>query len=101
MIVHPRDGGVVNLLQKVLRGPLLLGAHTKVGEHPEKLLVCGCCTDICVLHTVTDARNRDYRVQVYTDCVAVIDQDMARFALKHMEQILGVELVSLGEGSSS
>jgi nicotinamidase-related amidase len=68
---------------------------------PERILVCGCCTDICVLHTVTDARNRDYRVQVYTDCVAVIDQDMARFALKHMDQILGAELVSLGEGSSS
>jgi nicotinamidase-related amidase len=68
---------------------------------PEGILVCGCCTDICVLHTVTDARNRDHRVQVYTDCVAVIDQDMARFALKHMEQILGAELVSLGEGSSS
>lgn len=66
---------------------------------PEKVLVCGCATDICVLHTVTDARNRDHRVQLYTDCVAVIDEDMARFALKHMERILGVELVSL-EGKS-
>ena len=66
---------------------------------PEKVMVCGCCTDICVLHTVTDARNRDHRVQLYTDCVAVIDEDMARFALKHMDKILGVELVSL-EGES-
>jgi len=66
---------------------------------PEKIMVCGCATDICVLHTVTDARNRDHRVQLYTDCVAVIDEEMARFALKHMERILGVELVSL-EGES-
>jgi nicotinamidase/pyrazinamidase len=66
---------------------------------PEKIMMCGCCTDICVLHTVTDARNRDHRVQLYTDCVAVIDEEMARFALRHMERILGVELVSL-EGES-
>jgi nicotinamidase/pyrazinamidase len=66
---------------------------------PEKIMMCGCCTDICVLHTVTDARNRDHRVQLYTDCVAVIDEEMAGFALRHMERILGVELVSL-EGES-
>ena len=69
--------------------------------HPEKILVCGCCTDICVLHTVADARYRDHRVQLYTDCVAVIDENMARFALKHMDQILGVELTALGEESPS
>jgi nicotinamidase-related amidase len=77
---------------------------TDLGQHlgelqPERIMVCGCCTDICVLHTVTDARNRDHRVQLYTDCVAVIDEEMARFALRHMERILGVELVSL-EGES-
>ena len=29
---------------------------------PEKLIVCGVCTDICVCHTVSDARNREYEV---------------------------------------
>ena len=31
---------------------------------PEKVIVCGVCTDICVLHTTADARNRDYPVEV-------------------------------------
>ena len=32
-------------------------------------------TDICVLHTVADARNRDYRVEVPADCVATFDEE--------------------------
>jgi len=61
---------------------------------PEKLIVCGVCTDICVLHTVADARNRDYPVDIYTDCVASFDEEAHRFALKHMEKILGAKLVT-------
>ena len=66
---------------------------------PDNLIVCGVCTDICVLHTVADARNRDYPVKVYTDCVASFDQEAHNFALKHMEKILGAKLVSLHQGS--
>lgn len=69
---------------------------------PAKILVCGVCTDICVLHTVADARFREYEVEVYTDCVATFDEQMHRFGLKHMDEILGPELVSLdGEASSA
>ena len=42
---------------------------------PDKLVVCGVCTDICVLHTTSDARNRDYQVEVPADCVASFDPD--------------------------
>ena len=63
---------------------------------PGKVLVCGVCTDICVMHTVADARYRDYEVQVYTDCVATFDEEMHRFGLKHMDEILGARLVSVG-----
>ncbi len=62
---------------------------------PQRILACGCCADICVMHTVADARSRDYEVRVYTDCTAVIDEEMARFTLKHMDKVLGAELVSL------
>jgi len=68
---------------------------------PEKIHVCGVCTDICVMHTVADARARDYEVQVYTDCVASFDEEMHRFGLKHMDEILGAELVSVDPASSS
>ena len=60
---------------------------------PEKLIVCGVCTDICVLHTAADARNRDYAVEVPTDCVASFDQQNHRWALDHMEKVLGASLV--------
>ena len=60
---------------------------------PEKVIVCGVCTDICVLHTAADARNRDYAVEVPTDCVATFDPDAHRWALQHIDKILGARLV--------
>jgi nicotinamidase-related amidase len=60
---------------------------------PEKLIVCGVCTDICVMHTVADARNRDYAVEVPRDCVASFDPEAHEFALKHMEKVLGAKVV--------
>ena len=61
---------------------------------PEKVIVCGVCTDICVMHTAADARNRDYPVEVPTDCVASFDPEAHDYALKHMDKILGAKLVS-------
>ena len=60
---------------------------------PEKVIVCGVCTDICVLHTTSDARNRDYRVEVPADCVATFDPDAHTWALGHLEKILGAQVV--------
>ncbi len=66
---------------------------------PEKLIVCGVLTNICVLHTVADARHRDYPVDVPVDCVASPDEKAHRFALEHMEKILGAKLITLGGAS--
>jgi len=66
---------------------------------PEKLIVCGVCTDICLLHTVADARNRDYEVEVPVDCVASFDEKAHYSALEHMEKILGAKLTSFRVGS--
>jgi len=63
---------------------------------PEKLIVCGVCTDICVCHTVSDARSRGYEVEVPVDCVASFDEKAHHFALGHMERILGAKLTGLG-----
>ena len=60
---------------------------------PEKIIVCGVCTDICVCHTVANARNRDYPVEVPVDCVASFDEKAHYFALEHMEKVLGARLV--------
>ena len=61
---------------------------------PEKLIVVGVCTDICVMHSVADARYRDYPVEVPADCVATFDPEAHRWALQHMETILGAKVVA-------
>ncbi len=62
---------------------------------PERLIVCGVCTDICVLHTVADARNRGYEVEVPVDGVASSDERAHHFALEHMERVLGAKLTNV------
>jgi nicotinamidase-related amidase len=66
---------------------------------PREVTVVGVCTDICVLHTVADLRNRDFAVTVPADAVATFDapnhpgDDVQRFALDHMRGILGAHVV--------
>lgn len=59
---------------------------------PDKVIVCGVCTDICVCHTAADARNRDYEVEVPVDCVASFDLAAHHAALQHMEKVLGATI---------
>ena len=61
--------------------------------NPEVIVICGVCTDICVMHTVADARNRGYEVEIPVDCVASFDNKAHFFALEHMEKGLGARLV--------
>ena len=60
---------------------------------PSKLIMCGVLTDICVMHTVADARNRDYKVEIPVNCIASPNEAAHRFALEHMEKVLGARLV--------
>lgn len=62
---------------------------------PGTVKVAGICTDICVMHTVADLRNRDYHVMVYEDGLASFDAESHRFGLRHMKDILGVEVGSI------
>ncbi len=59
---------------------------------PEKVIVVGVCTDICVNYTVADLRNRDYSVEVPARCVASFDEEAHRYALIHMEKVLGARI---------
>ncbi|MFO8009630.1 MAG: nicotinate phosphoribosyltransferase [Dehalococcoidia bacterium] len=62
-------------------------------KNPDKIIVCGVCTDICVLHTVADATLEGYTVEVPVDCVASFDERAHKFALEHIEKVLGATLV--------
>ncbi|MDQ6711104.1 MAG: cysteine hydrolase [Candidatus Dormibacteraeota bacterium] len=67
--------------------------------HPDRVTVVGVCTDICVLHTVADLRNRDYRVFVPAEAVATFDapghegDEVQRFALAHLATVLGATVL--------
>lgn len=62
-------------------------------ENPENVIVVGVCTDICVLYTTADLRNRDYQVTIPKDCVRALDVDNTNAWLAHLENILGVQVV--------
>ncbi|MEW6034187.1 MAG: nicotinate phosphoribosyltransferase [Chloroflexota bacterium] len=66
------------------------------GVEVEEVVICGVCTDICVLHTVAGARDRGYGVEVPVDCVASFDGRAHAFALQHMEKVLGAKLTNVG-----
>ncbi|HID11347.1 MAG TPA: cysteine hydrolase, partial [Candidatus Latescibacteria bacterium] len=54
----------------------------------EKLIITGCVTNICVLYTAVDALMRGYEVEVPEDCVAALDEEDGRFALKQIREVL-------------
>jgi nicotinamidase/pyrazinamidase len=69
---------------------------------PDVVEVIGVCTDICVLHTVADLRNRDYAVVVRPDLVETYDapghdgDTIDAFALDHMRDVLGARVEPVG-----
>lgn len=71
-------------------------------KNPEKVVVVGVCTDICVLYTIIGLRNiklpnMDYEVIVPKDCVRAFDIPHTDVWLAHMENVLGVQVVEKQE----
>ncbi|UUZ95643.1 cysteine hydrolase [Paenibacillus sp. P25] len=59
----------------------------------DEVHLIGVCTDICVLHTAVDAYNKGFRIVVHEGAVASFDQEGHVWALKHMRQVLGAEII--------
>jgi len=60
---------------------------------PDKIIVVGVCTHICVLFVTAEARLRDYPVEVPRDCVASFDPQWHEIGLKYMQEVTGAKLV--------
>lgn len=66
---------------------------------PDEVHICGFCTDICVLHTTSDLRNRDYDVVVRSEGCETFDapghghEEVNRWAFAHIERVLGARVV--------
>jgi nicotinamidase/pyrazinamidase len=60
---------------------------------PDLVEVVGVCTNICVLYTVEELRNRDIPTRVYRAGVASFDNEAHEWALKQMQSVLGAEII--------
>jgi nicotinamidase/pyrazinamidase len=66
---------------------------------PDEVHIIGFCTDICVLHTAADLRNRDFDVVVRRDAVETFNapghdnREVNGWALAHIEDVLGAKVV--------
>jgi nicotinamidase/pyrazinamidase len=107
-----REANVVDELQPFLASGTLLRKRRYSGffetnlqalleaDRPDQVTVVGVCTDICVLHTVADLRNRDYRVVVPAGAVATFDapghpgDQVQRWALSHLSGVLGARVLA-------
>lgn len=70
------------------------GLEKVLKEHQvEEAEIVGVCTSICIMDTVGDLRNRDYKVTVSKEGVADFDEEAHQFALKRMEKIYGVKVI--------
>jgi nicotinamidase-related amidase len=54
----------------------------------DEVLICGVLTNICVLYTAMDALQRGIRVIVPEPCVAGVDPDDHKFALRQITEVL-------------
>lgn len=59
----------------------------------KELYLVGVCTNICVLYTAKDARERGYSVKIYKDGVASFDEKAHEFALVEAKNTLGCEVI--------
>jgi nicotinamidase/pyrazinamidase len=64
----------------------------------DSVRICGVCTDICVLHTTADLRNRDIAVTVAVHATGTFDAPghpaaaVQEFAVRHLHRVLGARL---------
>jgi nicotinamidase/pyrazinamidase len=66
---------------------------------PDEVHIIGFCTDICVLHTAADLRNRDFDVVVRRNAVETFNapghdnREVNGWALAHIGDVLGAKVV--------
>ncbi len=69
-------------------------AYLLAQQETERLILTGQVTEQCILYTALDAYVRHFPVVVPPDCVAHIDADLGKAALRMMEQNMRAKIVS-------
>lgn len=60
-----------------------------------KIWVCGILTNICVLHTIADARSLNYEVTLLKDCTEALNDNDYEYAIHHITSVLGADVITL------
>ncbi len=59
----------------------------------DSVVLCGVCTDICVLHSAVDAYNLGLGITVHGSCVASFNQIGHSWALEHFKSALNAAVI--------
>ena len=84
--------------ERVIAKTTLLGFYNTelenylVSRRVDELILTGCVTNICVYFIAVEAVVRGFKVRVFADSVAPLDDREGEFALLQMEKILGVRI---------
>ncbi len=59
----------------------------------DELIITGCVSNICILHTASSAVLRGYRVEIPLSCISSLDEDSKQCAVEHFKNVLNVKVV--------
>ncbi len=76
------DGFYNTVLDELLRGLDI-----------DKLIITGCVSDICILHTASSAVLRGYDVEIPLNCISSLNENSRQCAIDHFKNVLNVKLV--------
>jgi nicotinamidase/pyrazinamidase len=58
----------------------------------DKIVIAGCVSNICILHTASSAVLRGYNVEIPLDCIASLDEQSKNCAISHFKNVLNINL---------
>ena len=59
----------------------------------DKLIITGCVSNICILHTASSAVLRGYDVEIPLNCISSLGENSRQCAIDHFKNVLNVKLV--------
>ncbi len=59
----------------------------------KRLIITGCVSNICILHTASSAVLRGYKVEICLNCIASLDEHSKECAVEHFKNVLNAKLI--------
>jgi len=59
----------------------------------DRLIITGCVSNICILHTASSAVLRGYDVEIPLNCISSLNESSKQCAIDHFKNVLNVKLI--------